>query len=64
MLKQNFSLDKTFYREDLVLITREVFGDFMIEVTSGGIEICDENPQSVFDEFSNYCLALSNEKIA
>jgi hypothetical protein len=64
MPKQNFKLDKNFYAEELVLLAREAFSDFDITITPVGIEISEENPQSIFDEFSNYCLGLSNEQIA
>ena len=61
MQKQNFILDKKFYSDDSVMQSKEAFSDFTIIITSDGVEITDDNPQYVFDEFSNYCIIISNE---
>jgi hypothetical protein len=63
MPKQNFNLDKIFYTSSLVSRAKEAFADFDIEITKEGIGIDDEFPQDIFDEFSNYCIALLDEQL-
>lgn len=64
MPKQNFKLDNHFYTQNLLESAIRDFSDFTIKISSTGIEIEDEDPEKIFDEFSNYCIALSNENIA
>lgn len=59
MQKKNFNLDKNFYQESFIDQAISDFADFRINKTDLGVEITDEDPQMVFDEFSNYILSLA-----
>lgn len=63
MQKKSFSLDSAFYPEDIILQTIEAFSECSIEFKEYTLWITDDHPEHIFDEFSNYCLALSNEQI-
>ncbi len=64
MPKKNFNLDSNLYPKPILEQWIEDFSDFSIILHEWWVEIDDENPQMVFDEFSNYCLLLINEKFA
>lgn len=63
MQKKNFTLDKSFYPQTLVEEAISEFSSFDIEYTQEWVSIQDDDPQELFDEFSNYCIALYNEKL-
>ncbi|GAB0175104.1 MAG: hypothetical protein HHAS10_09830 [Candidatus Altimarinota bacterium] len=63
MQKKNFNLDKNFYPQALLEEAISEFESFDIQSIQDGISIQDEDPQGLFDEFSNYCVALYNEKL-
>lgn len=64
MQKQNFKIDKEFYPDSIISLWVEAFDGFSIKASEWNIEISSENPQEIFDEFSNYCIALSNESFS
>lgn len=62
MSKKTFNVNNTLYPEGVLLDARSVFWDFSIEIFPGAIEINEENPDIIFDEFMNYSLSLLLEK--
>lgn len=62
MLKKTFNVNNTLYPEEILLEARTIFSDFAIEILPGSIQINEEDPQRVFDEFMNYSLSLLLEK--
>lgn len=62
MSKKTFNVNNTLYPEEVLLEAHGVFSDFSIEIFPGAIEINEENPDRVFDEFMNYSLSLLLEK--
>ncbi len=60
MSKKIFSLDKEFYSDEVVNQAISAFEDFVIFFENGVLIIDDQDPQAVFDEFSNYCIYLLN----
>ncbi len=61
MLKQNFKLGNNIYPEDMIQEAIRAFEGYNISYSEWILSIEDENTQEVFDEFSNYCIALFNE---
>lgn len=64
MPKQNFKLDSTLYPQDKVLETIQAFSAYSIILDGDTLMIDDDSPQELFDEFANYCTALSNESLS
>lgn len=60
MQKQNFKLENNFYPSSLIDRAIEDFQGYDIVFSQWILTISDDDPQWVFDEFSNYMLALSN----
>jgi hypothetical protein len=63
MPKQNFNLDKSFYPQEHMHKVLETFSDYDITYDDTVVMITDEDPQAIFDEFGNYILAFSNERL-
>ena len=63
MQRKSFNLDKLFYSESIVSQAKDAFNDFDIDIVEWVIFITDDDPQIVFDEFSNYCISIFNEQI-
>jgi hypothetical protein len=63
MPKKSFNLDKDFYNPTLIEEALKDFSSFSLEYRETTLTIDDEDPQLLFDEFSNYCIALYNEKL-
>lgn len=64
MPKQNFKLDSALYPQDRVLETIQAFSAYDITLNGDILMIDDDYPQELFDEFANYCTALSNESLS
>ncbi len=62
MSKKTFNVNNILYPEEILIEARNVFQDFSIDIFPGSIEIDEENPENIFDEFMNYSLSLLLEK--
>lgn len=60
MSKKIFSLDREFYPDEIIFQAISDFEDFSIFFENDELMIDDQDPQAVFDEFSNYCIYLLN----